>query len=880
MSDEGWKVSVSQDWDVLGPFPVHAREQHFLSPSFPLNLTQPIEFNATYPSAYADGGLVGWTKARSEADGTLAVSFPNVRWESLRATEGWAALQHHSVLRSTLTVYPPAQAEKLSAYPPRLLVDLVQGSFFTVLPANAEVLSDVTVVPEWHAGNIYAMSRSPKNSVVLPEPPSRTSPTTYNIFISGDYEIRLFGDPRSNDRDVPKLSISLSVDIEEPVCTVARDASHDVFPDFVDGWAFGNALGVGLRSVDGWWTVKGVTVSDEVAGSVQLEVVQPSRLAPSQTRIVPLKLTQTQRVDIENFNLTLTLSSGNVTATINVAVPIWNRELWTGADEQGRAYAKATYFFGTSTPTAFLAAPPNSPNDGPPRPPILALHGAGVDLFENDFWIQAIPRQRHSWIITPTGRTPWVRLLRPYPFTCLLGMDWHGPSAQDAWEAVDALHKLLDTHGLWRQYAIAPNSKVLLVGHSNGGQGAWYLAARYPDRVVGVIPAAGYIKSQSYVPWVQSRSAHYIDPALRAILDSSLTPDDNDLFLSNLVDTPVLAIHGGDDDNVPVWHTREAVSVLKTWNPAANLTFREDPGQPHWYSSVFDNDQVRSFISATLESFSPERPSASRSFTLTVAIPRDSGSLHGWSIHRLNLPGRLGRLTVEVEQEAIRVRTSNVKAFSIRIGSLPSVAHNKPFIIDGQQVELDEGTWDINDFPYSHGEISSPSPSGRMASVLTSAGPLAIVIPTKQQSPELSAALRLAHNLNVYHKLDAEILDDQEALQRFQEASPPSGNVIVIGLGAFARSTVGQGRTVFRVRDEALELRGCLLNQRSMATLLLHPHPSRPAASALFIYGADPAGLERGLRLFPIRTGITVPDWIVIGFQADDRGSGGVEGAG
>ncbi len=40
------------------------------------------------------------------------------------------------------------------------------------------------------------------------------------------------------------------------------------------------------------------------------------------------------------------------------------------------------------------------------------------------------------------------------------------------------------------------------------------------------------------------RSAHYVDPGLRAILDSSLTPDDNDLFLSNLVDTPVLAIHG------------------------------------------------------------------------------------------------------------------------------------------------------------------------------------------------------------------------------------------------------------------------------------------------------------------------------------------------
>lgn len=40
-----------------------------------------------------------------------------------------------------------------------------------------------------------------------------------------------------------------------------------------------------------------------------------------------------------------------------------------------------------------------------------------------------------------------------------------------------------------------------LIGHSNGGQGAWHLAARYPDEFLGVIPAAGYLKIQDYVPY-------------------------------------------------------------------------------------------------------------------------------------------------------------------------------------------------------------------------------------------------------------------------------------------------------------------------------------------------------------------------------------------
>jgi hypothetical protein len=48
--------------------------------------------------------------------------------------------------------------------------------------------------------------------------------------------------------------------------------------------------------------------------------------------------------------------------------------------------------------------------------------------------------------------------------------------------------------------------------------------------------------ADAYQPF--GRFAHFIDPALRAVLETSLLPDDNDLFLSNLAHTPVLAIHG------------------------------------------------------------------------------------------------------------------------------------------------------------------------------------------------------------------------------------------------------------------------------------------------------------------------------------------------
>lgn len=82
MSDvqDHWKVELDQTWDVLGPFPIHAREQHYLSPAFPLNLEESIDYLKTWPSAYADGGRVGWKSTQLREDGSLHVKFPEIRY--------------------------------------------------------------------------------------------------------------------------------------------------------------------------------------------------------------------------------------------------------------------------------------------------------------------------------------------------------------------------------------------------------------------------------------------------------------------------------------------------------------------------------------------------------------------------------------------------------------------------------------------------------------------------------------------------------------------------------------------------------------------------------------------------------------------------------
>jgi hypothetical protein len=48
----------------------------------------------------------------------------------------------------------------------------------------------------------------------------------------------------------------------------------------------------------------------------------------------------------------------------------------------------------------------------------------------------------------------------------------------------------------------------------------------------------------------------------------------------------------------------------------------------------------------------------------------------------------------------------------------------------------------------------------------------------------------------------------------------------------------------------------------------------------LFLMANGVSGLEKAARLFPIRTSITVPDWLIIGDGADHVGIGGIIGAG
>jgi len=64
------------------------------------------------------------------------------------------------------------------------------------------------------------------------------------------------------------------------------------------------------------------------------------------------------------------------------------------------------------------------------------------------------------------------------------------------------------------------------------------------------------------------------------------------------------------------------------------------------------------------------------------------------------------------------------------------------------------------------------------------------------------------------------------------------------------------------------------------ATILTHPHPTNVEGIVVFMLAEDPNSLERVLRLFPVRTGVPVPAWLVLTKESDQLAAAGIVGAG
>ena len=104
-----------------------------------------------------------------------------------------------------------------------------------------------------------------------------------------------------------------------------------------------------------------------------LSLLTRTRFAPGQTRVLPIRITQSKAFEGDALSFDVHLTSGGSSETLSVRVPITQLGHWS---ETGGAVAiKASYFSADIVPLGFVALPPADLNAPVkiPRPPILAL---------------------------------------------------------------------------------------------------------------------------------------------------------------------------------------------------------------------------------------------------------------------------------------------------------------------------------------------------------------------------------------------------------------------------------------------------------------------------------------------------------------------------
>ncbi|GFR83310.1 afadin-and alpha-actinin-binding protein [Elysia marginata] len=339
-----------------------------------------------------------------------------------------------------------------------------------------------------------------------------------------------------------------------------------------------------------------------------------------------------------------------------------------------------------------------------PCPVVLSLHGTTVSpQNQADSYKKMVDGEfkfgvKDMWLLAPTRHG---------------AHNWEGPGTLTAMAALENLA------GMSRDKAIfftcqADPTRVVFAGHSMGGHGAWHLATHFPDRAVGLVSLAGWIKKEEYgdsnLFYRHDISNSYVDPSLKSIMEACVAENDVDRHTSNLKGVPVLARIGANDRTVHPFYVRRMVRVLKA--AGVDVTYSELPGLEHWWwDTKEENDggcvndgQIRTFLdqirsNLNLEAALPVEESGacskdddgegckasdyksgylqeegvqSQTVTLEVFNPALGEGLKGVHVLQQLIQFRRSSLEIYAEGDFASLKTQNVGCLKIRNTTVPN----------------------------------------------------------------------------------------------------------------------------------------------------------------------------------------------------------------
>jgi len=762
----------------------------------------------------------------------LDVTFPDVDWQWLRDTYGWAALQWQAWARGEI---------------------YIQHENVDVLILNTGGVLEYWIDDQhYFGGDFYGFRKVP---VTL-----RLSQGVHRFDVKLVREIRSMGGV--GDPDV-KVNLELRRSRRGLVRTNPEFDEGVLISDLIGGdygpLASGYAS-VMVRNdaghdiyVTGIYGMRNECVLDLLSTS-------PLKLVPGQTRPIAFGVgcvkTYDRRLDAE---LVYRFEGTTVEHTLHLGV-------WPDAYESMHEPHKVTYIGPGGTVSYAILKPPSPSaqceNDARNQslPILIALHGAGVETDSEVIrsTLDDLP-DLCAWALFPSGGTSWS------------GDDWHVWGLADVEAAVGMIPKWIE-HVEWSGSGVDVD-RWLVTGHSNGGQGTWYILTHRPDKVIAAAAVSGYSSIQNYVPYV---SWHTSDPGREAVIQAALLNYRHELLLENAQDIPVLQQHGSKDDNVPVYNSRLLAQRIQ--QAGADSTFFEVPGQGHYWDGVMTTEPLSNFFSKHLTAHNltdARTPLNLREFTMVAASTGDMGTKNGAEIIALAAPGKLAKLHFLLDPLTLTCIWNAVNVRSFRFG--PNIYDDCQYIlVNGQTMshptasqvdavyERTTSGWQLVESLQDEQHEKYGHQLGGMNAILRSIGPFSIV---QHSANTQQVALQISRNLCQYYAADTDITSD------YSEALNSTGNVISIAIGQDLPQSRDEypifvhGRSVINGGSVILHADGLdhgWFDQDYPGLAAAYLRPLQGKRLELVVWGIDADALKTAARLVPMLTGSGQPDFIIM----------------
>mgnify|MGYP001773126154 CR=1 FL=1 len=257
---------------------------------------------------------------------------------------------------------------------------------------------------------------------------------------------------------------------------------------------------------------------------------------------------------------------------------------------------------------------------------ILSLHGAGVEAVDQ---CKSYKPKDWAFVVCPTNRRRF-------------GFDWEDWGRVDALEVLSEALKSFNING----------KKIYLTGHSMGGHGVWHLCTSYPSMWSGCLPMAGWTSVKLYISTHLQRSKLFPESEFTHLRERIFQQSEPYKLVENLLNLPIVILHGGDDDNVPPFQSRLMADILSRFGVV--FKYIEVPGKKHWWDGVLDYpDAWKSLFSLKVN----RKEKVFSTFSLDV-----SDSAYGIRILESVKPFEKAKFTIEYEKNKATIKTENIKS--------------------------------------------------------------------------------------------------------------------------------------------------------------------------------------------------------------------------